>query len=256
LCALGLLAGAIRKPRGGAAVLAALGILFLASNPSLLRLPGASVVDPFTTAIGLYIPLSIGAGLLLGRVVPVLARRPRLATAALATLLLAAALAGAAQLRGRIQPSTYALGTQPDIRAAGWIRGHVPADARFLIPSFYSSSHRAYVGDDGGWWLPWLTDRQVDVWPLNVLVETANLESSPGGLYAMAATLTERGIGDPATLQMMEAWGIRYIYIGQQRGGVNNPGPSNLTPEAVEASGWFRLIYAQDRVRIYERIND
>ena len=45
---------------------------------------------------------------------------------------------------------------------------------------------------------------------------------------------------------------IRYIYIGQRQGTINNDGPQVLDPEVMNEEPVFKVVYHKDRVWIFE----
>ncbi len=70
-------------------------------------------------------------------------------------------------------------------------------------------------------------------------------------MNALQAEIIARGIDHPAVLQMLKERGIRYIYVGQRQGQVNNPAPA-LDPQVLLNSPAFKPLYHQDRVYIFE----
>jgi hypothetical protein len=53
---------------------------------------------------------------------------------------------------------------------------------------------------------------------------------------------------------MFKEYGIEYIYIGQNQGVVNAPGPAILNPHQLEIDSRFKLIYHEDRVWVFKII--
>ncbi|MGH2521888.1 MAG: hypothetical protein ACRDH2_05230, partial [Anaerolineales bacterium] len=66
----------------------------------------------------------------------------------------------------------------------------------------------------------------------------------------LSARVFEKGLDDSETLALLREQGIKYIYIGQRQGKVNNPGPI-LEPEQLLASAYFEPVYHQDRVWVF-----
>ncbi len=64
-----------------------------------------------------------------------------------------------------------ALAVRPDMRAADWIQANTPPDAGFLVNSFFAYGGASIVGSDGGWWLPYLAQRQTNLPPLTYTAE-------------------------------------------------------------------------------------
>ena len=234
----------------------------LATNPQWLHLPGEGVITNFTLFIASYIPagILIGAGFgwlqltLKGYpIVKHLPRRKWVYSFLLILLLVGIGLWNVPQRLDDLQEMSGVLVTRPDIRAAEWIREHTPNDARFLVNSFFAYGGTLIAGSDGGWWLPLLANRQTTLPPL-----TYGSEQGPQtGLYPLGKHSSPVRSRTKASRILMywlfiRACAIGYIYIGQREGRVNYSGPNILNPDQLLSSPYFRLIYHQDRVWIFE----
>jgi hypothetical protein len=242
----------------------------LATNPQWLCLPGEGVITNFTLFIASYIPAGvlIGAGFgwlylsLRGAFFPGTARQGRCAKLSpgrrwvysflLLLLVTGIGLWSAHQRLGDMQVMPSALVTRPDIRAAEWIRENTPQDARFLVNSFFAYGDTLIVGSDGGWWLPLLAERQTTLPPL-----TYGSERGPRPDYILwvdklTSEIQNKGITHPEVMALLRERGVKYVYVGQRQGRVNYDGPYVLNPEKLLSSSFFRVIYHQDRVWIFE----
>lgn len=247
-------------------------IMLLVANPNWLGLPGAGAVDNFAVFIAAYIPASLLVGSASGWLVNALSldcpTSPVTApgaispasrlwrTASGSLLLLSVLLLAAWGLRQRVAevyPAQFALVTDPDLRAAAWIRQETSPEAQLLINSFSAYGGTAVVGADAGWWLPLLAGRQVNIPPLNYSLEGEPWSGYRDWVAELPSNLKTLGFDDPAALDLLHERGITHIYIGQQQGRVNAPGPAQLDPQALLAlPEMYRPVYHQDRVWIFE----
>jgi len=263
--------GLWRREKGVALISLWSFLVLLAANPQWLHLPGEGMLSNFAVFIAAYIPVSVLAGYMLGQIASDKACpdsstfahraeesqdtsvRKSLALALIVSVsVLVIGLWGGRERLGDLQVMPHTLVTRPDIRAAEWIRENTPQDARFLINSFFAFNDSVIVGSDGGWWLPLLAQRQTTVPPL---IDSFELGPRPDYILWINALTTEiqnKGIAHPDVLALLHARGITYVYIGQRQGRVNYGGPYVLVPEQLLASPYFRLVYHQDRVWVFE----
>jgi hypothetical protein len=226
------------------------GIVLVSTNPQWLGLPGEGAISNFAVLIAAYLP----AGVLVGAAIAWLrqAAGPRLGLdAALLLVLLALGLWGAHQRLGDLQADANALVTVPDIRAAAWLKDHTPPDARLLVNSFAAYGATSIVGSDAGWWLPVLARRETNVPPLNYAVEKGPRPDYREWINALTAEIQAKGVDDPRVLRELQVRGLTYVYLGQRRGEVNNPGAAVLSAGQMVISPHFRLVYHQDRVWVF-----
>jgi hypothetical protein len=224
-------------------------------------LPGEGVITNFTLFIASYIPAGvlIGAGFgwlhlsLRGAFFAKLSPGRGWVNSFLLLLLVTGiGLWGARQRLGDMQVMSSALVTRPDIRAAEWIQENTPQNARFLVNSFFAYGNTLIVGSDGGWWLPLLAERQTTLPPI-----TYGSERGPRPDYILwvdelTSEIQDKGITHPDVMALLRERGVKYVYIGQQQGRANYDGPYVLNPDKLLSSSFFRLIYHQDRVWIFE----
>lgn len=217
ILALAALALALRKKQGVGIILGGwVVLLFAMANAERLGLGRGAWLNNFAVLIFLYLPASILIGWLGGLVLPLVGRAWRAVPYALAGLAAAAGLWGGWGL-ANIADAQYVLVTPTDQRAIAWIRDNTPGDARFLINYFFAYGGRYIVGSDGGWWIPYLAGREVNVPPL-----LYGAESSPDRDYAARVNALARSLqGDLFTregLLLMREEGITHIYIGEKGG--------------------------------------
>jgi hypothetical protein len=258
-------------------------INLIVANPQWLGLPGAGTIDGYTVLIATYFPASIILGASAGWFVQIFEQRtappvfgnlsdgerqrrwPALAApftgirarrASLAVVLLLGILGlglwGARERIRDLQPAKYALVTRPDLRAAAWIKEHIPAQARFLVNAFFAFNDTTVVGSDAGWWLPLLAKRSTTLPPINYAFEVHQQAGSEPLINALTKKIQEQGLEDPEVLERLKELEVTHIYIGQQQGRVNYTGPYGFDPLKLLKSEHFRLVYHEDRVWIFE----
>ncbi len=239
-----------RRRRGGLLVSLWWFLLFVATNPEWLSLPGTGAISNFALSIGVYIP----AGLLIGHALGELARwsEERRWVIPLAAVVCAVAAMGVPARMRDLWVAQHALVTRPDLRAMAWIRENTPGDARFLINSFFAYGGSVVVGSDGGWWLPLLAGRANTVPPLNYGTEQGPFPDYREWINELTVQVQEGGINHSETVARLRQRGVNYVYIGQQQGRVNYSGPGTLSPQELLTGGPYRLVYHQDRVWVFE----
>lgn len=217
----------------------------------ILPLPGVSMIESFTIQTSLYMPMALIWAVIGGSILSRLSLRWQPFILALILLISLFRLPAMLQKLDR----HFDLSGRPDIRAAAWIDVNLPKDAFFLINGFeYKNTPAA---DDGGWWLPLLTQRQTTIPPQYAsFVETPEVAN-----YRQITTDLIRYLYDhpPDTAAGKTAicnfpYPITHVYIGQKRGAADETGLDRplLSPEVLLADPAFDLIYQQDRVMIFQ----
>jgi hypothetical protein len=265
--------GLWRRERGAALIALWWFLVFLAANPHWLRLPGSGAISNFAVFIAAYIPAAILGGAAAGWAASTLvcwagageragpgagewARGRTVGVQLLfAVLFLAAGSLWARARLGDVQPAQFALAARPDLRAAAWIKENTPPEARFLVNSFFAYNNTVTAGSDGGWWLPYLAERQSTLPPLTYGVERGPIPNYIRWTNQVTAAIQERGLDDPQVLDLLRERQVTHVYIGQQGGMVNSGGPLIPLGTLLE-SPHFRPVYHQDRVWIFELLGE
>jgi hypothetical protein len=224
-------------------------LVLLAANPQWFRLPGQGALSNFAVFVAAYLPLGLLGGAVLGWLA---GRWPRLAPAGLLTLVLLAGLIGARQRLADVSSQQFSLVTWPDVRAADWIKTHSLPEARFLVNTFFAYDNTLVVGSDAGWWLPLLARRATNLPPINYGFELSTRADYRDWVNALPKAIQINGIASGSVAQLLADRGITYVYLGQLRGGVNNPGSPVPDAGTLLATPGFRLVYHQDRVFIFQ----
>lgn len=243
-----------RRSRLGAVVSIWALFSFLAANPHWLGLPGALVLTNFAVFLAAYIPAAVLGGAALGWAADALTERDQSGGSAVGLILLLLVVTtgvwGARRRIAEVRPEQYALASRPDLRAAAWIEARTPEDASFLVDGFFAYGGSLVAGSDAGWWLPVIAERETSLPPLTYGSERSsdgNLRTQVDEVYRR---VTEHGVTHPQTLALLRSRGYDYVYVGQQHGGVNSPGPS-LSVDAMLESPHFQPVYHRDRVWIF-----
>jgi hypothetical protein len=145
--------------------------------------------------------------------------------------------------------------TDPDQRAFEWISENTPEDARFLVNSFPAYGDSLIAGADAGWWIPLLANRQTSLPPLSYGSEQGSRPDFHPWIKLPTFLIFEKGITHPEVLELLSERDLDYVYIGQQRGRINNPNPF-LDPEILLEDPNFELLYHQDGVWIFRILHE
>lgn len=226
-------------------------LLFIATNPGLLRLPGSGAITNFALFVAIYILAGVLIGYA-GDVVMSSLRSWRPAGFLALLLVVGIGLRGAEARIGDVRTASHAMITRPDLRAMAWIQENTPEDARFLVNSFSAYGGSVVVGSDGGWWLPLLAHRANTVPPLNYGTEQGQDPRYRELVNEVTAQIKQVEIDSPTMLKLLKERGVTYVYIGQQQGRVNYGGPHVLDPEAMKRSEPYWPVYHHDRVWVFE----
>lgn len=247
-------------------------LMVLLVTPQTLGLPGAGVVEQFTTYIALFVPLmplagyalASAQGWLIGKAAPL---QPRInlqkANGVIAGVAIAAmCVFGLTWLPGIVNRNQQML-TAADEQAMLWIRDNTPADVRFIVNTFPAYGGTLIAGTDGGWWITQLAGRWTNLPPITYGSERWARDD----FYAVTNSFVEAVRGKPLTdlapvavnlassenVQRLRDAGITHVYIGANA----TPGPDvadHIDVNALRNSDAFRLIYNQDGVQIFELV--
>lgn len=177
-------------------------------NAARFGLPPIRAVPNSAAIITLFVPLSLAAG---GLVAWFAARlTPRHASLAVAVAAVAIGLAGASTMWTVINPRTL-LAREADLRALAWIRDRMPRDAKFAV-GVQPWMAGSFVGIDGGYWIPVLTDRASLLPPgLYTWVEPASETERVNAILGEWSAATEPS---PALLALLHRTGVTDVYFG------------------------------------------
>ena len=99
------------------------------------------------------------------------------------------------------------------------------------------------MGNDAGYWLPLLAQRQTTVPPLIYTTEGMSMDKLLA-LREIADKERDGTIDDPEQLCWLRRQGIDYIYVGARPGGV-------LTSQRVERNTGIRPLFRLENVGVY-----
>jgi hypothetical protein len=228
--------------------------ILVSANPDWLRLPGMGAINNFAVFIAFYIPVGIlgGAGLswLVEKCSGPLVRK--WAQIAFIFLLIGAGLWGVKQRLKDVDLARNPTVTHPDLRAAAWIRNHLPRQAVFLVNAHFVFNQFQVNGQDAGWWLPQLTGSKITCPPLPYANERGPHPGYREYINHLYKEIQARGLEDPMVLKLLAERGITHLFVGQRSGWISF-GTFSLDPQRLATSPLFRPIYHQDRVWIFEK---
>jgi hypothetical protein len=223
-------------------------LLFALAGLGVWGLPGGGLVNFVSVEISLFLPLAVLDGYVVGE----LARAWRTALAprwhgiyrgSAIALFAGLTLLGAGTILPILNPDTV-LFRQADEPAMGWIRENTPQEAVFLVNPMPWSAYM-YAGADGAYWTSAMAGRRT--YPPPVLYGLGSAREIEAVNELEAAVL--RAGNDPdLLLPLLHERGITHVYLGA-RGGV-------LSAGALSNSPFFREVYAQNRVWVFEVLEE
>jgi hypothetical protein len=218
---------------------------------SLLRVPGANLLQNFAIIISLYIPISLICGWAVGELAHLHPLRDKLGQAIITVVFTGIAIWFAIGQRNVAQPDTFALVTRPDMHAMSWIRDNTPTDSLFLVEGFQIYGYSA-VGSDAGWWLPLLAKRQNTIPPQYALMNEAPVDPDYSqNVVLLVGQLEDAGVSSPESMAMICRWGITHVYIGQRQGKASFEAAQLFSPEEFLDHPDFSQVYQKDHVHIF-----
>jgi hypothetical protein len=220
-------------------------LLFGAANTYLIGM--TPFFSSLIVAIFLYLPGAVLVGYGIDQFAGVVTQRlslssPRaklVGSAALVILLASAGLVGMVYTSKVIEPDNGFV-RPADLKAMEWIRENTPRDARFSIAIHFWTPVVAH-GLDGGYWIPFLADRQTTIPPEVYSSDGSSaLIASTNQLLVALAQVTAA----PQMWQLLRQHQVTHVYLGNR--------PTYLQPEFFDADpAHFKLLYTGDHVWIY-----
>ncbi len=224
-------------------------LVWLAANPYLIGLPGAGIVTNFAVLIASYLVLAPLSGAAVALLVSWLERKlgqPLLLSylqVGAGTLLLIWSVSWQQQI---VNPA-FMLFTAADAQAMAWIRAETSPEARFFVNSFPAYSGTLYAGSDGGWWLPFMTNRQSNLPPITYGSEAAQAPDYLRSINALNAAIQQYPLDAPETAAALRAAGFTYLYDGPAA----NPPGEFINPALLARSPLYEQVYSQAGVTIW-----
>ncbi len=246
LAGLGALLAIAQRRRFVIAVLLWVIFLFGVAVPNPFGIPFLpGFINQNSVEITLFLPLSVLGGYLvtqLGRAVS--EKLPgawkTLWLAGLFSLGMWVSAVGAQRQLTILNPVTF-LFRQGDAPAMDWIGANIP-EGETLVINPAGWGYGLYMGYDGGFWIAPLTGRQT--MPPNVLYGMNS--SQRERVNAFVEALLPSGEDAAAIWELMDAYGLRYIYLGV-RGGV-------ISPRALQKSPLFNLLYHDQGAWVFQAL--
>ncbi|ACL25441.1 DUF6541 family protein [Chloroflexus aggregans] len=254
LAALGLGSLLWRRQLGGIVLALWAGFAWVAANPQLIGLNGQGLITSFTVLIGAYMAIAPAAGAGIVALFRLIARLmitlPRHAATALVAVHLGSGLlivGWGSYFQATILDPAYQLATPADLKAAAWIRDHLPPDAAVFVNGFAAYGGYVYAGSDGGWWLTLLTGRRTNLLPMAVGFEAIDPPNMLQIIREQHQAVQQFPIGSAEAAAALRSLGFAYLYNGPAA----NPPGEYLDPAQIDATPLYELIYRQDGVSIW-----
>lgn len=226
------------------------GLWLLVANLHLLGIPNVWLVHNQSVVISFWLPVSVLCGWLAGDAATLLARGVWLLTGrlefvrALSWGLLGATFAmvgwGSWRMVDTINPITT-VATPDDLRAMEWARENLPPQARVLINT-RPWQGELRVGNDGGYWLPILGQREATL-PCVLYYQGTPAYREAVNDLARAVEVAET-LDEPGLRERLAKEGVTHVFVGSKGG--------RMMPKDLDASPYYRLRYATGPTRIYE----
>ncbi len=193
-------------------------VLYSLGNAYLLGLPLLSFTNLGAVLIMLYLPLGLVVGAAMEEALMLCGPRWRKRSARLVIALVLIGGFGGSRIRVTdIEPHRYFV-TPEDIAAMKWIEENTPPDALFAVNTYFWLP-RAPHGTDAGYWIPYLTGRQMTA---GVMLLSLGGNDYRSIVVEMSQAVEQLEVDNDA-LEKLQALGVDYVYVGQ-RGDFSSPG--------------------------------
>lgn len=224
-------------------------LVFLTTNPFVLRLPGTGLITNFTLIIALYFPIALFLGWALGVIWEWFAAQ-NYGLPLIAGMVLLASVVGIRQQFGIVDPF-FQMMTPADRVAFEWIKDNTPENATFLVNGFLAFSDTALVGSDAGWWLPFYTLRNNTIPPLPYMFERMPRPDQREEIRHLGIRVRASG-GSPDELRAALCGSdVTHVYLGQRRGRVGMGATPLIKETWLHDMSAFTLVYQLNQVQIW-----
>lgn len=217
--------------------------LYLVANAHVLGIPLVSITNLGAVLIMFYLPIGLIVGSATQELLNSLHLRWReLGIRLVMGIILAASFVASHVRVTEIEPFRHFV-TPEDMAAMDWINANTPPDALFAVNTYFWLPNSPH-GTDGGYWIPYFTDRRTTVGTM--------INNLGGGEYLREIVEMSHAVEqlevDNTSLAELRALGVDYVYIG--RGG-DFSGPGLNATQLKEAES-VRLLYQEGGVFIFQ----
>lgn len=222
---------------------------FLIANPFLLGLPGSVWLENAVLLYGIYIPLGIVFGWSL--CIPLIKMGKRPIGLVFVGIFLCFFLVLGICFQLKLIDPFFQMVTTSDQLAFKWIRKNTPRDAKFLVNGFLAYENKLAVGSDAGWWLPFYTQREGSILPINYFQEKMPPEISDESLIQIVKSIKESAGKAEVLREALCRYRITHVFLGEKRGNVGY-GETELIPESwLKGNSDFTLLFQNKRTQVW-----
>jgi hypothetical protein len=216
-------------------------ILIVFGNLFRLNIPLLSFSNIGAILIMLYIPMGITLGIFWDTLEKLLFQKIKKKTSSflLGIILFGGVFGGILQINNLESYRFFV--TNADINAMDWIKRNTPQNSTFVINTFLWLK-RIPHGTDGGYWIPYFTDRKTTNSTMLVGLDKDDYYHEVIQLASLSAQLSNNA----ESLKNFCDMGVNYIYIGP----VGNFSSYNLDADLILLNKNTMELYNNDGVRI------
>jgi hypothetical protein len=203
---------------------------------------GITSIDPITVLVSLYVPISIllGWGFSSSSLGIQFSTKAREIVSIIFFLILG--VWGISNLVVFLRLPIDAYVYKEDLKAAEWIKHHVPGNALFMVNTYrFDFSENFIIGIDAGAWLPLLAERRVVTYPMTTAVERFRMPHALADLVELHNLANDLASEKGASI--LREHGVTHVYVGKKGGPIN--------PQSLLTSKFYTLIYSEDGVYIF-----
>ncbi len=236
--------GLLRRNKLVLAALAWMGALALLGSAYRLGAQVINITNMGAVLILWYLPISLIVGAAAEELLKSLSnsRWREMATRVMIGVVLASGFVFSHVRAADVEPMRYFV-TPQDVAAMEWIRANTPPDALLAINTFFWLPYAPH-GTDAGYWIPYLTGRQITA---GVMLISLEIDSYQPAVVKLSQA-EEKLETDNAAVGELQALGVDYIYIGRM-GDFSGPG---LNAARLKESPLLTLVYERAGVFVFQ----
>lgn len=240
ICVIGIIVGLVRSESKQISILIISWSLFFAAYTYayLTNIPLLAIMNRTAVVLALYIPMSIGMGLLVLVLERLMPEKEKYAWLPVGLIILANLLSVNSRIKDYWPEQAFM--TTADLKAMQWIRINTPQDAVFGTNTGFLSSIQPF-GTDAGYWIPYYAER--DATTLTLLSSLTDTQESED---VKRANAVYELYNLPSAVSNLCLYDIDYLYSGAKPA----LGQNEFNIDDILNQPGTRLVYDQDGVQI------